>query len=159
LVDIAMHAPPDAKIVEIPYVFRARHQGASKLDGKTLFEFAAFVLSRLTGGILPFKFVSYCLVGALGVVVLVSVVWLALAAGLSFGVAQLIGTFVAMTSNFFVNNEITYRDRRLSGWRAIGGVGLFYVICSVGVVGNVGIALLVFAERPVWWMAAIAGAL
>jgi putative flippase GtrA len=34
-----------------------------------------------------------------------------------------ISTGVAMTSNFFLNNVLTYRDRRLKGWRALWGLG------------------------------------
>jgi len=64
-----------------------------------------------------------------------------------------------MTSNFFLNNLFTYRDQRLRGVRLLRGLLSFYLICSVGAIGNVGIATYVFAADNVWWLAGIAGAI
>jgi dolichol-phosphate mannosyltransferase len=54
---------------------------------------------------------------------------------------------------------ITYRDRRLRGWDWARGLLSFYIVCSVGAVANVGIATFAYAEKPVWWLAGLAGAL
>ena len=49
-----------------------------------------------------------------------------------------------MTVNFFLNNALTYRDRRLKGWRQLlDGWVSFCVVCSVGLVANVGVAAFV----------------
>ena len=64
---------------------------------------------------------------------------------------------VAMTSNFFLNNLFTYRDKRLKGWRALRGLISFYCICSLGAVANVGIASYAFSLRETWWVAGLAG--
>ena len=77
---------------------------------------------------------------------------------IDFTAAQAIATFVAMTSNFFLNNLFTYRDQRLSGPALIRGLLSFYAICSVGALGNVGIATYIFATDHLWWVAGIAGA-
>ena len=53
-----------------------------------------------------------------------------------------IATFVAMTSNFFLNNELTYRDRRLKGWSMLWGFLGFCAICSIGALTNVGLGCL-----------------
>jgi dolichol-phosphate mannosyltransferase len=63
-----------------------------------------------------------------------------------------------MTFNFFLNNWFTYRDRRLKGWRLLRGLVSFYVVCSVGAIGNVGIAAYVFKADQAWWLAGAAGA-
>ena len=52
-----------------------------------------------------------------------------------------------MTSNFTLNNLITYRDQRLRGWDLARGLLSFYVICSVGAVANVGIATFILCRR------------
>ena len=39
----------------------------------------------------------------------------------AFRAAQIIATLVAMTSNFLLNNELTYRDRRLKGVAMLRG--------------------------------------
>ena len=64
-----------------------------------------------------------------------------------------------MIANFSLNNWLTYRDMRLSGWRWFGGLLSFSLVCSVGAVANLGIAAFLFGERhSAWWIAGIAGA-
>ena len=62
-----------------------------------------------------------------------------------------------MTSNFFLNNLFTYRDRRLRGVACCAGFLPFYAICALGTVANVGIAGYVFSKDEVWWLAGLAG--
>ena len=50
-----------------------------------------------------------------------------------------------MTSNFFLNNLFTYRDRRLRGLALLRGLFTFYAICALGAVANVGIAGYLFS--------------
>ncbi|WP_407151168.1 GtrA family protein [Bradyrhizobium sp. ORS 86] len=78
---------------------------------------------------------------------------------LPFAQAQAVGAFVAMTSNFTLNNSLTYRDRRLKGFAFLRGLLAFYLVCSVGLFANFGVALSVYDHEPVWWFAAAAGAL
>ncbi len=63
--------------------------------------------------------------------------------GVTFAVAQSIAVIVAMTSNFFINNAITYRDAKLKGFGPLlRGLLYFYVVCAFGAVANVGVATL-----------------
>ena len=64
-----------------------------------------------------------------------------------------------MMSNFLLNNGLTYRDRRITGWHLVPGFLLFAASCSIGVVANVGLARLIFSEGQEWWVAGLAGAL
>ena len=66
----------------------------------------------------------------------------------------------AMTFNFFVNNFLTYRDRRLKGLKNIFlGLLSFYAVCGFGAVANVGIASFMFSSHYSWWLAGVAGTL
>jgi dolichol-phosphate mannosyltransferase len=108
----------------------------------------------------PVRFALFAFIGTFGLAVHLTVLRAALSVpSLDFTKAQTIATVVAMTSNFFLNNLFTYRDQRLSGWKLLRGLLSFYLICSVGAVGNVGIAAYVFAGNQVWWIAGIAGAI
>jgi dolichol-phosphate mannosyltransferase len=78
---------------------------------------------------------------------------------LPFPEAQAIGAFVAMTSNFILNNFFTYRDQRLKGFAILRGLFAFYLVCSVGLFANVGVAFSVYDQEPIWWLAGAAGAL
>jgi dolichol-phosphate mannosyltransferase len=159
LFDLVTAAPAATRIVELPYRFRARERGESKLDPKVTLEFAALLVSKLSGGLLPLRFVLFCFVGALGILVHLAAAWSALQLGLEFAVAQLAATAAAMTSNFFLNNAITHRDRRLRGAAQLRGLLYFYLVCGFGVIANVGLASMLYQREPIWWLAALAGAL
>ena len=76
-----------------------------------------------------------------------------------FAEAQALGAVCAMTSNFILNNFLTYRDQRLKGFAIVRGLLLFYLVCSVGLFANVGVAFSVYDQQPIWWLAGAAGAL
>ena len=80
-------------------------------------------------------------------------------AHIPFAASQAIATGFAMVGNFALNNLLTYRDRRLTGWAFVRGLISFTLICAVGAVANVGVAAFLFAEQhSLWWVAGIAGA-
>ena len=102
----------------------------------------------------------FCLVGLTGIAVHMSVLQLAVDAfALSFVVAQTVATSAAITWNYILNNAITYRDRRLTGWRFWGGLLGFQLICGIGAVSNIGVASLFYGSDGRWWLAGILGAL
>ncbi len=159
LADMLSAARGRWKVLELPYVFRERRHGASKLDSAVTLEFLGLLVSRMTGGLLPIRFVLFVMVGFSGVAVQLAVVRLVLAASAApFLVAQVVGVVSAMTSNFILNNMLTYRDRSLRGWEFLRGLLSFYAVCGVGAVANVGVAGSVFAVVPNWALASIAGA-
>jgi dolichol-phosphate mannosyltransferase len=123
-------------------------------------EFGVLLADKLIGHLIPVRFALFAFIGMIGLgvhlVILRSVLGLH---GFTFTTAQAIATVVAMTSNFLLNNVFTYHDRRLSGLRMIRGLFIFYLICAIGAVGNVGIATYVFSADQVWWLAGIAGAM
>ncbi len=160
LLDLLASSPAPLRIKELPYEFRPRRHGTSKLDTLVAWEFGMLLADKLVGHLVPVRFALFAFIGALGLVVHLAVLRCALAVpSLGFTGAQATATVVAMTSNFFLNNLFTYRDQRLHGWRLLRGLGSFYLICAVGAVGNVGIAAYVFAADNVWWLAGISGAI
>jgi dolichol-phosphate mannosyltransferase len=160
LLDIFASLPSRPRFQEVPYTFRARHSGASKLDALVAWEYIMLVLDKLVGHIVPIRFLLFGLVGGLGIGVHFLTLWLVYRHGyLGFASAQTVATFVAMTFNFFVNNVFTYRDRQMRGWRLLPGLLSFYAVCGIGVVANVGVGSFVFRQRYTWWIAGGAGAL
>lgn len=160
LLDLLASSPAPLRIKELPYEFRPRRHGTSKLDTLVAWEFGMLLADKLVGHIVPVRFALFAFIGALGLVVHLATLRGALTLpSLGFAGAQAVATVVAMTSNFFLNNLFTYRDQRLHGWRLLRGLFSFYLICAVGAVGNVGIAAYVFAADNVWWLAGISGAI
>jgi dolichol-phosphate mannosyltransferase len=158
LPDILASAPRPLQVAEIPYTFAARRSGASKFDSAVIWEFAVLVLDKLTGRLLPARFVLFCIIGGSGVLVHLAALSV-LRLGLPFPGAQSGAVLVAMTSNYVLNNAITYRDQRLHGREFWRGLLSFYLVCAVGALANVGIARLIYARGEVWWLAGLAGAL
>jgi dolichol-phosphate mannosyltransferase len=147
------------RVVEIPYQFRERQFGDSKMDSTVALEFLGLLVARKTGGLVSIKFVLFGFVGVVGVFVQLAVVGLALQLWPgSFGWAQGCGVAVAIANNFWLNNMLTYRDRALKGLAFWRGLASFYVVCAFGAVMNVGLARLVFGVLPVWTLASAAGA-
>ena len=160
LLDIVATAHGRLKTVEIPYTFGARLHGESKLDSMVALDFLGLVLAKFTHDIVSLRFLLFALVGGTGLFVHLGTLFVALRLfHVPFAGAQAAGAFVAMTSNFILNNFLTYRDQRLKGFAILGGLLAFYLVCSVGLFANVGVAFSVYDKQPIWWLAGTAGAL
>jgi dolichol-phosphate mannosyltransferase len=158
LLDILASSPRPLRIREVPYNFRERQHGESKLDTLVAWEYMMLIADKLIGHIVPVRFALFAFVGGIGLFIHMSILWLGLTvAGAAFNLAQTSATILAMTANFFINNLFTYRDRRLRGLAVLRGLFTFYAICSLGAVANVGIAGYVFSRNEVWWLAGLAG--
>jgi dolichol-phosphate mannosyltransferase len=161
LLDVIATANGDLSIVEIPYNFGSRLHGESKLDSAAVLDFLGLVLAKLTHDVLSLRFLMFAMVGSIGLIVHLATLFIALELfDIPFPGAQAAGAFVAMTSNFILNNLLTYRDQRLKGSSAVlRGLLAFYVVCSVGLCANIGVAFSVYDHEPIWWLAGAAGAL
>src|SRR5712675_1499066 len=160
LLDIIATARGELRTVEVPYTFGSRLHGESKLDSMVALDFLGLVLAKLTHDVISLRFILFGMVGATGLVVHLTTLFIALEFfNWPFAEAQALGAFVAMTSNFILNNFLTYRDQRLKGFAILRGLILFYLVCSVGLFANVGVAFSVYDQEPIWWLAGAAGAL
>ena len=159
LLDIVTTAGPKLRIAEQPYSFGERFDGESKFNIQIGVEFLGLLLAKMTGDLVDPRFIFFALVGSIGLVVHMTVLYAGLLLHEPFRPAQIIATFVAMTSNFLLNNELTYRDRRLKGsFAMLRGFVLFCLIGSVGVLANVDLASWLYGERSGWWVAGAVGA-
>jgi dolichol-phosphate mannosyltransferase len=160
LLDIVATARGDLRAKEIPFTFGSRLHGESKLDSMVALDFLGLVLAKLTHDVVSLRFLLFAMVGSLGLVVHLAALFIVLRIfEVPFPQAQACGAIVAMTSNFILNNFLTYRDQRLKGFAILRGLLLFYLVCSVGLFANVGVAFSVYDKQPIWWLAGAAGAL
>lgn len=160
LVDLFASHKPALRFKEIPYTFKPRTAGESKLDGQAVWDYAMLLLDKMIGHLVPVRFVSFAVIGGLGVGVHMLVLSsLFITQATDFVSGQAAATGVAMVFNFAVNNLLTYRDRRLRGARWLKGLLSFVVVCSVGAFANVGVANYLFAQSGGWIAAALSGIL
>ena len=159
LFDIIASQSRAPRIVEMPYAFAERAAGHSKMDGRIVIDYLGLILTKLTGNLVPQRALMFGVVGASGLIVHMAVLYAGRGLGFGFGVSQIAAALTAMTSNFLINNAVTYRDRRLKGLKLLTGYLRFCGLCGLGLIANVAVADLVHVYTPLWWLAGAAGAL
>lgn len=159
LLDILSSSTEPLNVIDVPYVFRNRREGDSKISIMVLAEFAFLLIEKFSRGLIPPRFVLFVAVGGIGVLVHIGILNLIGLFGVSFITAQIAAIGGAMLFNFALNNEFTYRDLRLRGSAAVTGLLIFMIVCSVGAIANIGVADLVIRETSSWNVAGVLGAL
>jgi len=171
LVDVAASASVKPRFGEVKAALRERQGGESKLDLRVVADLGALLVEKATGGLLPARFVLFAGVGATWVIVYLAFLWAAhrlLHTGLSIPIYRFqfrpddflsygVAIWISMTWNFFVNNIITFRDKRLKGWGVLGGLISFYIACSLG--AFLSLALSVFMKEKLHMHYMLAGAI
>ncbi|MDE2043494.1 MAG: GtrA family protein, partial [Alphaproteobacteria bacterium] len=166
LLDLLASSPTPLRVKEIPYEFRSRHAGASKLDSTVAVDFILLLLDKKIGRLVPPRFIMFGGIGALGMIVH----WAMLKLGLAligsrmppveaFVPANILGVSSAIAFNFWLNNNLTYRDKRLHGWAALKGLALFYIVCGLGAIANVGAGDYVFGRDHNTLLAVFSGSI
>jgi dolichol-phosphate mannosyltransferase len=158
LLDLFASSPKPLRFRELPFQFRQRLAGESKLDTAVAWEYFVMLLDKIVGRWVPVRFVTFSLVGALGVLVHFAVLMpLYRGLGVGFATSQTVATLVAMMSNFLLNNILTYRDAQLRGWGLVKGWISFSLACGVGAIANVGVAEFLFRRDTFWITSALSG--
>ncbi len=158
LLDILMSAPAPLVVREVPYRFRTRIAGTSKLDTAVALDLVLLVLDKRVGRWIPPRLILFGAVGGFGLLVHLALLRLFLGAGQAFQGAQALAVTLTIVVNFGLNNQLTFRDRRLRGRALIGGLLSFYLVCGLGAIANVGIGSVIYASHYEWWLAGTAGA-
>lgn len=111
LLDVAVQCKP-SKIIEVPYIFRPRRAGRSKLGVRHIADYLAQLL-RLAGW-RPFKFAA---VGASGIGVAEAILYAL--REIDYPIAAALAIEISLTSNYVLNKTWTFKDKTtpwLKGW-------------------------------------------
>jgi dolichol-phosphate mannosyltransferase len=158
LVDILASSPVPPRIGEVPYRFRNRVAGESKLDVNVELEYLFLIVDKLVGRYLPTRFVLFLGVGSFGLLLHLSILGMFhIFAPAAFAAGQAVATLSAMMFNFFLNNLVTFRDRRLKGMALLRGLFVFYSACTLGVLINLSFADRLLGAGLPWYFAGICG--
>lgn len=133
------------RCAEVPLQFQPRVHGVSKLDVAIFWDFLISLLHHLGFRLLPRRAISFALVGASGVLVQLVVTRLLLQGGLfSFEQVLPVAVLAAATSNYLINNALTFRFQRQRGAALVRGLLRFWLVASLPVLANVGVASAYF---------------
>ena len=158
LVDMLASSRRPVRVGEIGYTFAQRRHGESKLNVVVGIEYLFLILNKKLGSAIPVQLALYLLVGALGLVThLVTLFVLTHVYAMHFVQAQVTATFIAMIENFYLNNVITFRDRRFEGARLLLGASRFVLACSFGAWANIIFARALLQSGVEWYLAGLAG--
>ena len=145
---------------ELGYEFKKRDFGHSKMNFSVMLELLGLILSHLSFGMISIRFVLFGFVGFSGVIVqLISTYFFFKLITLSFFYSHLISIFITMTSNFYLNNSLTFKDHSLAGRSFFRGLISFYIVCSIGAFANIAVAEKIFNSIEIWYIASLIGAL
>ncbi len=125
---------------EVPLSFQPRSYGSSKLDLAIFWDFLISILHSLSLRLLPRRAISFGLVGLSGVAVQLLVTQLLMLGSLGFEQALPFAVVAAASSNYLINNALTFRFQRLKGLGLLRGLLKFLLVASLPVLANVGLA-------------------
>ncbi len=142
------------KTGEIPLRFQPRTYGDSKLDLSIFWDFLISLLHSLSFRLLPRRAISFALVGLSGVIVqLTTTTILMTMLNMSFRHSLTVSVIAAATSNYLINNALTFRSNRLSGQALLKGLMKFLLVASLPVIANISLATTfynVVARNEFW---------
>jgi len=123
-----------------------------------LIRWGAALAHSLVRGMIPLSLLSFLIVGALGVVVHLSILKFAmLVLGLPFRPANALSMIGAATFNFCLNNLSTFSDKKLGGRRVLVGYALYMGITSLGLIVSLGVSSVAYAHGLPPVLAALCG--
>ncbi len=126
---------------EVALTFEPRLHGKSKLDISILWDFMISFLHTSSFRLLPRRAISFGIVGGTGVVIqLLSTQTLLNMSQLDFKEVLPISVILAATSNYLINNSLTFRDKRLNGISLLKGLLRFLLVASLPAMANIGLA-------------------
>ena len=138
------------KVNEIPILFKERLHGSSKLDLAVVWDFFISLIHSFLMRIFPRRAVSFALVGSIGVLVqLLTIYFLIAVSNLTFEQVLPAGVIVAASSNFAINNMLTFRTQKLIGKSFFFGLIKFLLVSSLPIIANIGITNLIYTQLSV----------
>jgi dolichol-phosphate mannosyltransferase len=129
------------KVGEVPLQFQPRISGESKLNLAVVWDLGISILHTLLRRSIPRRAISFALVGATGIATHLLIYYLSSQLlGSSFELAQVFAVVSAASTNFLINNILTFRTQQLKGFRLLLGLLRFLLVTSMGMVANVGVS-------------------
>jgi len=114
LLDLLVTANRTVALKELPFQFRDRQYGESKLDLLVTWEFLTLLADKVIGRFIPVRFALFALIGGAGLIVHLMVLWLCITYHVAFTAAQTVATVVAMTSILNCSNSARGRNSGLA---------------------------------------------
>lgn len=157
LLDIILSSKKTIKYSEIPFEFKKRHSGESKLNSRVLVDFISLLIDKIIGKFIPARYFIYSFIGCIGIIFQLTNFYF-LQFFLNFNLALILSILFTIFFNFVLNNEFTYSDLKKRGYRFLIGLLKYYFFCSFGALFNFISARLIYDNTSNIYFAVLIGA-
>ena len=138
------------KATEIPLIFEERIYGDSKLDLPVVWDFVISLIHTFSKRIIPRRAISFALVGFTGVLIQFIIIYFLLGVtNFDFEKILPVGVIFAASSNFAINNLLTFRNNKLIGKNFYFGLFKFLLVSSFPIIANVGVTNLFYSQLSI----------
>ncbi len=141
-------------ITEVPYTFRVRSGGESKLNARQQVDYLKHIYSLMKRKGELIRFLKFCAVGLSGVFVNMGLLWLLTeVTGLFYLLSAAISIETSIISNFILNDYFTFRDRRSPQVKSILSRLLKFNLVSLAGLGfNMGVLWLLTEVFGIYYL-------
>ncbi|MDI6916168.1 MAG: glycosyltransferase family 2 protein [Thermoplasmatales archaeon] len=142
-------------VIELPYTFRDRKHGKSKLNFKEYKNYLLHLLMLYSYKKSIFhQFFKFCIVGGIGVLVNICVLYsLVEFLYLWYMFAAVVAFVVAVSSNFVLNKIWTFKEKS-KGIKVAGQYSKFFIVCIIGLLINLGVLYILVQYGNMWYVLA-----
>ena len=152
LLGIILAAKRKLRIKEVPYVFRTRAAGESKLGFKVIFDYLSMLMKFFISS--NAEFLKFATVGFLGTIVNLAVMFLSVdVASIPVMLASPIAVEVSIIHNFLLNNYWTFSKRNIST-SFISRLWKFNLVSLVSLVITFLVVLFFTTYTSLWYLLA-----
>ena len=124
-----------ANITEVPYTFRPRTSGKSKLSSKVVLQYLGQLCLLSKAGLCSNRFLKFAVVGSIGVVLNLLIITLVIKLTNVRGwQASAVASLTANLNNYILNNYWTFSDRLHKGWGVVKGYFSYLLMTAAGLV-------------------------
>jgi len=144
-------------VAEVPYTFRTRTRGESKLKARTQIDYLKHIYSLMKRSGELVRFLKFCLVGGSGIGVDEGMLYLLsdMVRITPLELASTLSAETAIITNFTLNDVFTFRDRRSPGMKArVNRLLKFNLVSLAGLGIKVGIFSLLYQVAGVHYLLA-----
>ncbi len=148
------------KIEEIPFIFKDRLKGTSKLKTLTIIEFVVQLMSATRfaafHGDYPSgrelrRILRFAVVGASGILVNMGILWyLTEVIGIYYLLSGIIAIETSIITNFLLNDMWTFKDNKKGKWSS--RIGMFHMVSISGMLINLSILYILTTVFGVYYL-------
>lgn len=131
---------------EIQINFRARNAGDSKLNLSTLAHLLGQIVENLSFRLIPSTFFVFSVIGSLGVIIHLLTLYIFLSMGFAYILSNFLGSAFALTSNYFLNNYLTFNNLHKTWVSKALGLMKYSFFNSLSLVANIGVAAYLYFD-------------